>query len=79
MVNPSNNLKNSTIRKFNAVLYLLLGLASTVFLLLPFVFRFTPFIQVGELFDEAKTDLSDFQQITASHSFSPVHPDAEES
>jgi len=31
--------------KFNAVLYLLLGLASTVFLLLPVVFRFTPFIQ----------------------------------
>ena len=31
--------------KFNAILYLILGLAFFVFLLVPFVFRFTPFIQ----------------------------------
>ena len=35
--------------------------------------------KVGKPFDQAKTNLSDCQQITASHSFSPVHPDAEES
>ena len=34
-------------RKFNAILCLFLGLAFLVFLLLPFLFRFIPFIQVG--------------------------------
>ena len=79
MVNPSNNLKAPPSGSSTPSSISCWDLRPRFSFCFPLCSDSRLSFRCVNFFDQAKTDLSDFQQITASHSFSPVHPDAEES